>query len=99
MPFSVCMHWLQQLCSNKPVVQLDIMLDEGAWRVQETADYFCSRQFSVVTLQFPDEQLQHAARVANAVHTACSTRGHVVQVLLISCCCGAFSGWQQFLTC
>ena len=55
------------------------MLEER-WRVQETADYLCSRTFSVVTLQFPDEYLQHASRVFKAVQAACDSRGHYIQV-------------------
>ena len=56
------------------------MLDEAQWRVQQAADYICDRQFSVVTLQFPDEQLQYAARVATAIQANCASRGHAVQV-------------------
>lgn len=55
-------------------------LDERAWRVEETADYLCSRGYENVTLQFPDSALQYAARVAVAVQAACAARGHAVQV-------------------
>ena len=65
-----------RLCS----AQMTTMLDEAQWRVQAAADYICGRQFSVVTLQFPDEQLQYAARVATAIQANCASRGHAVQV-------------------
>ena len=59
------------------------MLDEAQWRVLQTADYICGRGFSVVTLQFPDEQLEYAARVATAVQATCASRGHVMQVNVV----------------
>ena len=64
------------LCSHHTIT----MLDEAQWRVQQAADYICGRQFSVVTLQFPDEQLQYAALVATAIQANCASRGHAVQV-------------------
>ncbi|KAL4422925.1 hypothetical protein ABPG75_009122 [Micractinium tetrahymenae] len=59
-------------------------LDEAAWRVQETADYLCSRGYGNVTLQFPDSALQSAARVAVAVQAACAARGHAVQAYILA---------------
>jgi len=53
---------------------------EATWRVQETAEFLCERGFKVVTLQFPDEHLQHAARVSVAVQAACAERGMPIQV-------------------
>lgn len=55
-------------------------VDEGAWRVQETADYLCSRGYRNVTLQFPDSALQYATEVAVAVQAVCAARGHALQV-------------------
>ena len=54
-------------------------LDE-AWRVGPTADYLCARSVAVAALQFPDDQLGHAAAVATAVSAACEARGRTVQV-------------------
>jgi diphthamide synthase subunit DPH2 len=55
-------------------------MDEQQWRVQDTVDYVCSRNFRIVTLQFPDEYLKHAAGVCKAITAACEARGHAVKV-------------------
>lgn len=53
---------------------------EDRWRVQETADYICNRNFSVVAAQFPDELLPEAVHVAWSIQDACKDRGHSVLV-------------------
>lgn len=57
-------------------------MDADQWRIEDTADYVCSRNFSVVTLQFPDEYLDSAAEVCRALQASCQGRGHAIQVTL-----------------
>ena len=54
--------------------------DEGSWRIEAAADYVCGRRFGVVTLQFPDELLQHSTRIARELQAKCREQGHVAQV-------------------
>ncbi|KAL4857493.1 Glycosyltransferase family protein 64 protein C5 [Chlorella vulgaris] len=60
------------------------IMDEQQWRVQDTVDYVCSRNFRIVTLQFPDDYLKHAAGVCKAVTAACEARGHAVKAYILA---------------
>lgn len=55
-------------------------MNDDQWRIEDTADYICSRNFLIVTLQFPDEYLENAAEVCRALQAACQAKGHAVQV-------------------
>lgn len=53
---------------------------EGSWRIRDAADYVVSRRFGVVTLQFPDELLQHSTVIARELQAKCREKGHAAQV-------------------
>ena len=53
---------------------------EEEWRIADTAEYLCTRNFTVVAAQFPDELLAQATRVATLLQAECTRRGHAVEV-------------------
>lgn len=50
------------------------------WDIPQTARYLIARGFVKPTLQFPDEMLGSAARVAVTLQEHCARQGHDVQV-------------------
>lgn len=63
-----------------------------AWNIDETSRYLIDRGYSKPTLQFPDEMLGNAAKVAVTLQTYCAERGHTIQVGKIVHSCGC--QWQ-----
>ncbi len=57
---------------------------EKQWDVPGTARYLASRGFARAALQFPDELLAEAARVAAALQRACAGLGHTVQPFVLA---------------
>ena len=57
---------------------------EVEWDIAGTARYLAGRGFSKAALQFPDELLPEAARVAAALQRACAALGHVAQAVVLA---------------
>ena len=55
-------------------------LDPSIWRVPQTVDYICQRDFKFVTLQFPDDLLPQSAQITQLVQAECASRGHPIKV-------------------
>jgi diphthamide synthase subunit DPH2 len=51
-----------------------------AWRIQETANFICTRKYTKIAAQFPDELLQHVASVSFDLQNACKELGHLIKV-------------------
>jgi hypothetical protein len=51
-----------------------------AWRIQETANFICTRKYIKIAAQFPDELLDHVASVSFDLQNACREQGHIVKV-------------------
>lgn len=50
------------------------------WRIQETANFICTRKYTKIAAQFPDELLDHVATVSFDLQNACREKGHIIQV-------------------
>ncbi len=59
---------------------------EQFWDVEGTAIYLVLRNYTIITLQFPDDLLKEAKRVAKAVEDACTAKGLHIQVLFAQYC-------------
>jgi len=57
---------------------------EAEWDVPGTTRYLAGRGFARAALQFPDELLAEAARVAAALQRACAGLGHTVQPFVLA---------------
>jgi hypothetical protein len=55
-------------------------IPDDPWRIKDTADYVCSRRYTILTLQFPDDTLQHVGGVSSALQAECKSRGVAVKV-------------------
>ncbi|KAK9814668.1 hypothetical protein WJX72_009496 [[Myrmecia] bisecta] len=54
------------------------------WDLDGTLEYILSRGYQRITLQFPDELLEHATVVAAELQTACAQRWQLVQVYVLA---------------
>lgn len=51
-----------------------------AWRIQETANFICTRKYTKIAAQFPDKLLQHVTSVSFDLQNACKEQDHVIKV-------------------
>ncbi len=57
---------------------------EVQWDITGTSRYLAGRGFTKAALQFPDELLQEAARVAAALERACAALGHAAHAVVLA---------------
>lgn len=55
-----------------------------AWRIQETANFICTRKYTKIAAQFPDELLQHVTSVSFDLQNACKEQDHVIKVFVLA---------------
>ncbi len=55
---------------------------EQSWDIEGTAIYIVSRNYTIITLQFPDDLLKEAKRVTHALEYACTANGLQIQVII-----------------
>jgi diphthamide biosynthesis enzyme Dph1/Dph2-like protein len=51
-----------------------------SFKIQETANFICSRKYTKIAAQFPDELLNHVASVSFDLQNACKEQGHLIKV-------------------
>lgn len=56
------------------------------WDIEGTASYIVSRDYTIITLQFPDDLLKEAKSVAKAVEDACTAKRLQIQVIFAQDC-------------